>query len=246
MRHSNLDLLKIRQSDGEVKSLRYVDTMFPGALPYVRRHYYGMGTPFYHASLDEATSASGVSSWYKKYEGVWASRSEECVVSFGAEDWPIEETQKRVVLVGELNPYQDHKDFDLYDLPERASGHRLREMILGISREDYYRRFYRRNLCVGKWSLPVARRRAYELCAKFPKHTLVLLGRKVQAAFGFFTYPLPFECLWSPKSDTMLWPDRFIVRLPHPSGLCREWSDPTAFVWARDALRTAGVFCKSE
>ncbi len=131
------------------------------------------------------------------------------------------------LLVGEANPYGDDPKFALYPLPERASGHRLCTLIMGLSRGEYLRRFDRVNLCpTSEWSMREARETARTL--QSGQGPLVLLGRKVVAAFGpWGGEPAPF---------TVYHGVRTYYDLPHPSGLCREWSVPGAFERARALL----------
>lgn len=201
---------------------RYVHRTFPGALPWVL--YQGGDPVSYHLKREEAAGE--------------LTRSDLRIDS-GLHDWPESEVRNRVVLVGEVNPYQDRRDFDLYDMPEKASGHRLREKILGVSREDYFRRFYRRNLCVKTWSPVTAYERAASLRSEFSNYTFVLLGKKVQKAFGFGD--VPDQVSRVDRSDARH--GRSFVLIPHPSGLCRFWNEPGSIPTVRYALKNAGVFC---
>jgi hypothetical protein len=140
------------------------------------------------------------------------------------------------LLVGESNPYGADPEMAL--LP--AVGGLLRSPVMGISRDEYLRRFDRANLCEGRWSMPAARREVRRLIDErsgvpAPANVLVLLGRRVvEAAFGRGYMPEPFTRWQSEGGPTL-------VVLPHPSGLCRLWSEPGAFERARAALRAAGV-----
>jgi hypothetical protein len=189
--------------------LRQIQRVFPGALPYVVRS--GAGAHYY-PSQEAASLATGVESWVETGCGAWVSSDGLFAASFGVEDWPPDEVSKRVMLVCAEGP----PGLALYDMPARSSGNRLREVILGVSREDYFRRFYRRSLCTGNWSAAEARERAAQLLRELPRHTLVLIGRRVQAVFGLRSHPLPVEALWAPRSDTMEMGDRRIVRMPCP------------------------------
>lgn len=189
--------------------LRHIQRMFPGALPYVVR---SGAKSSYYPSQEAASLATGVECWVESGCGAWTARDGLLTASFGAEDWPPGEVRRRVVLVCAQGP----RGLALYDMPARSSGHRMRETILGVSREDYYRRFYRRSLCAGMWSAAEARDRAGRLLHEFPGHTLVLLGRRVQSAFGFRSFALSAEALWAPRSDTMEMGNRTIIRMPCP------------------------------
>lgn len=136
-----------------------------------------------------------------------------------------------VVLVGELNPYGIDPKYALFDLPQRASGHRLRTLVLGVERRTYMS-FKRHNLCTGSYSKREAEQEAGRLylevydSRKVSDAVFVLLGRKVATAFGCGSMnPFTREGRW--------------VLLPHPSGLCREWNVPGAYARAQDVLREA-------
>lgn len=131
-----------------------------------------------------------------------------------------------VVLIGELNPYSGDPRYALYDEPERASGHRLRTVILGLERRTYLdgSRIERGDLCVGRWTIGAARSQAARVLVARTESRLVLLGRKVASAFGFgdvASFTVRGHC----------------ILLPHPSGLCREWHRPGAVDRARELLR---------
>lgn len=131
---------------------------------------------------------------------------------------------RKPVLVGESNPYGSDPYFALYPAPDGCSGHRLCCRILGMHRAAYMEAFDRVNLCDGPWSMPRARQAAMSLigkCAGYCK--LILLGSKVAAAFGVPF--VPFTAV-----------DEVLLRLPHPSGLCRMWSEEGAVDRARAAV----------
>lgn len=142
----------------------------------------------------------------------------------------------RPVFIGEVNPYSDRPWAALLDVPEGASGDRLRRLVCAIEVRRY-RAFPRYDLCVGKWSAPAARARAAEIEATHPDDVLVLLGRKVVEAFGLtlppFAYRRPMPAL-APMAGIGA-----AVVLPHPSGLCRVWQAPGAFENARRVLAEA-------
>lgn len=129
-------------------------------------------------------------------------------------------------LVGEMNPYGADPRFALYPLPERASGHRMQHRVLGIGVTDYVH-LRRYNLCVGRWSIRDARKRADEILTETaPEGVVVALGAKVASAFGVVR-STPFMRLGR------------LVLLPHPSGLCRVWNEAGAVARARAVLREA-------
>ncbi len=127
-----------------------------------------------------------------------------------------------VALVGESNPYGADPDFALYPAPDGCSGQRLCCLILGMRRREYLEAFERVNLCAGPWSLSEARRRAADLLGEGGR--FVLLGRKVADAFGV-PHARPFSTV-----------DEVLLCLPHPSGLCRSWSEEGAVRRAREAV----------
>jgi hypothetical protein len=129
------------------------------------------------------------------------------------------------LLIGESNPYGADPEFALYPLPEHASGGRLAR-IFGMSRTQYLRMFDRVNLCSGDWSMPEARKNAFDIEFKNPNRALILLGRKVALAFGL-DHVDPFTSNGN----------RYL--LPHPSGLNRVWAKPESTARAREILRAA-------
>lgn len=148
---------------------------------------------------------------------------------------------RKILLVGELNPYGADPEFALFPLPKYASGGRLRE-ILGLSTRDYLLGHDRVNLCTGTWSRKAAREKAREILVerRTPEGVpivgkgLVLLGRRVIDSFcepgGLQVNPL--ECVMFGGVHAAL--------LPHPSGRNQLWNDPQTAVRARacyDQLR---------
>jgi hypothetical protein len=141
---------------------------------------------------------------------------------------------RRVILVGELNPFGTDPRLALYHLPRRSSGNRLR-VILGLSDAEYAR-IPKANLCEGRWRARDAHDRARRLLADPETLVYVLLGKRVRDAFravcgvaglfaDFSTYRDSGNVAYT------------LVALPHPSGLCRVWNDPGAAELARDLLR---------
>lgn len=141
---------------------------------------------------------------------------------------------RKVILVGELNPFGADPLLALYHLPRGSSGNRLR-VILGLTDAEYAR-IPKVNLCEGKWSTRAAHDRARGLLADPETRVYVLLGRRVRDAFraacgvagllaDFSTYRDSGNVAYS------------LADLPHTSGLCRAWNDPAAAGRARDLLR---------
>jgi hypothetical protein len=142
--------------------------------------------------------------------------------------------EDRVILIGESNPYGADPEFALYDYPVGCAGHRLRR-VLGLS-SDQYLALHRVNLCDDDFSRVQAEKRALELMdARMPWRVMVLLGRKVTAAFEKIAlggHPLlAFEMREHPSGRTL-------VSLPHPSGRNLVWNQPSARARAREILRT--------
>lgn len=137
----------------------------------------------------------------------------------------------RPVLVGEDNPYGADPRHALYPHPEQSAGGRLCFKVLGLTRQEYMSRFDRVNLCSSNWNMAEAKSTARIISAKY--ETIVLLGKKVAAAFEFRRLPKPFYVIDIERP--------YYVFLPHPSGLCRTWHEPGAFERARAVLREAGV-----
>ena len=134
------------------------------------------------------------------------------------------------LLIGECNPYSSDPRFALYPLPERASGHRLCTLVLGLTRLEYLRRYDRVDLCAGaRWNLNEARAKAREI--ENTPRTIILLGAKVCKAFC-----CAFEPFTIKRAGGIV-----AVLLPHPSGLCQLWRVPGAFVRARELLREVGA-----
>lgn len=133
------------------------------------------------------------------------------------------------VLIGEVNPYGGDPYYALYPAPDGCAGHRLCCLILGMGRAAYLDAFERTNLCERRWSMPAARKRAEELAdgglsGDDEEQPLILLGAKVAKAFE-----LPFRPYEQFGEDLLV--------LPHPSGLCRLWSEASAIERARAAVR---------
>lgn len=130
-------------------------------------------------------------------------------------------SEKKPLLVGELNPYGTDPSYALFPLPEYASGGRLAK-IFGLRRTEYLQKFDRVNLCTGTWSMPEAKKAAAMLLVN-EKRPLVLLGKKVATAFGY-----PHAGSFN-KLDNL-------VFLPHPSGLNRLWNEPGAIPRVRELM----------
>lgn len=134
----------------------------------------------------------------------------------------------RVLLLGEQNPYGGDPDFALYPAPDGCSGQRLCDLVLGLPRAEYLRRYDRANVLDrgGKWSAPEAR--AAAAAKVFGRKRVVALGAKVAAALRLPTAPFAEHEVALPGFGS-----RRVLVLPHPSGLCRSWNEAGAYERAR-------------
>jgi hypothetical protein len=153
----------------------------------------------------------------------------------------VPEQARRILLVGEANPYGADPNYALYHLPERAAGARLQGKILGLPAREWYLPIWRANLCTGTWDRGEAADRAGELLTTdAPWRVIVMLGRQVNRAFAFHTGQdgLPFTSYTSARPAQPPMEDRrfTLVSLPHPSGRNTVWSDPAAGVRARAVM----------
>lgn len=148
---------------------------------------------------------------------------------------------RRVLIVGEVNPYGQDPSYALYHLPERAAGHRLQSVIMGVEARRWYLPMWRTNLCTTSWEKGDAIERVKVLLgADAPWTTVVMLGVKVAKAFAFHTGQdaKAFQDYASfrppgPSSGPAI---RFVA-LPHPSGRnASSWAG-TAVEDARNLLR---------
>ncbi len=96
-----------------------------------------------------------------------------------------------------------------------------------MKEHDYLRSFERRDLMdVANWKPTDGRAAAQRMFGETNGAPLILLGKKVTAAFD---RALPPWHLVQLNGSTVL-------SLPHPSGLCREWYKPGMVERARDAV----------
>ena len=130
----------------------------------------------------------------------------------------------KVLLVGESNP---HSDEALTLTPRGAAGDRLRR-ALGMTDEEYLRRFKRINLCRRTWDAAeadqVAANLYFEYRAGIGSGRMILLGARVARAFD-----LPYDVFKNVLPG--------VVVFPHPSGRCRSWNDPLTVLQAREVVR---------
>lgn len=129
------------------------------------------------------------------------------------------------LLVGESNPYGSPPEYDLWPLPEGASGHRLR-VILGLTEEQYLEKFDRLNLVRGEWNAFAAQVAA----AQIRHEKIIVLGVKVARAFE-----LSHRMLY--LGSVQYSAGRRLFFCPHPSGLNRVWNTPSMTQLVRERLR---------
>lgn len=128
-------------------------------------------------------------------------------------------------IVGENNPYGADPYFAMYPQPENSAGGRLCRLVLQLPEAQYLREFHRRNLLQQpKWSVVDARAAAVKLAEEIGESKVILLGAKVCAGFR-----LDFEPFTIVRGKVAI--------LPHPSGLCRMWSQLDAYDRGRDLVR---------
>jgi uracil-DNA glycosylase len=132
------------------------------------------------------------------------------------------------LIIGEMpgagKLYQDEKDLGPI---AGATGRRLAK-LLGISLDEYILRWDRRNIFAnrvpGPWDTYHAGLGASLIYAQESgfvyRPLVVLLGKKVHAAFGFRSHAA-YQMIPA-KTGKMQW-----LLMPHPSGLCRWWNDPS-------------------
>jgi hypothetical protein len=127
-----------------------------------------------------------------------------------------------ILLVGEQNPHNADPMLALWPDPPYGSGGRLAK-ILGLSTTELILHD-RVNLCYDAWDVAEARVSAQSLLERRAAGTgFVLLGRKAEDVFGW-VYP---------RYEVRYIHPYYMLSLPHPSGLCREWNDPHNVVKAR-------------
>lgn len=120
-------------------------------------------------------------------------------------------------IVGENNPYGADPYFAMYPRPSNSAGGRLCRLVLQLPETQYLREFHRRNLLQQpKWSVVDARAAAVKLAEEIGDSKVILLGAKVCAGFR-----LDFKPFTIVRGKVAI--------LPHPSGLCRIWTEPGAY-----------------
>lgn len=150
-------------------------------------------------------------------------------------------SEQRVWLIGENNPYGPDQRFALYFEPRGSAGDRLCRLVLGLDWRDYLRHFERRNTLVGSaWSAPKARLGAASVFAETsPGDSVVLCGKRVWEAWFPLLQLGEERAEWRPYTVHAGPDSRTFASLPHPSGLSRAWSEPGAFLRAREIVLLA-------
>lgn len=140
----------------------------------------------------------------------------------------------RPLLVGETNPHSPHPDDALYPYPPGSAGGRLCR-LLRLPASQYVETFDRVNLIGFRqpWTKARARFAAPVILDRFPATTVVfMLGAKVAEAFS-----MQHVRLWGSFDVERDRVTTTFVRLPHPSGRCREWNDPRSEQRLRRTVR---------
>lgn len=132
----------------------------------------------------------------------------------------------------------------MFPHPAGSAGGRLMAMS-GMPVEAYLGRLRRVNLCRGAFRIAEARERARELYLTYrtvyaPHPRLVLCGRRVASAF--YDVLREHGAADIPWFERRAWAGIDYVAVPHPSGRCREYSDPANVARARDAVRWAARY----
>lgn len=122
---------------------------------------------------------------------------------------------RKIVIVGEVNPYSIDPKYALFDYPVNSAGWCLRTKIFQVRRSTYLG-MHRINLCSGTWDIKQARAYAQEILNSESDCFFILLGRKVTGAF--------FEGKDLPAAMTA---SGNMLILPHPSGINKVWNAET-------------------
>lgn len=158
----------------------------------------------------------------------------------------MSETNPKVWLIGENNPYGTDQRYALYHEPKGAAGDRLCRLVLGLEWRDYMRHFHRRNTLVGsKWSALKAREGAALIFAETaPGDAVVLCGKKVWDAWFRLLQIADSYRQWQPYCVHTGPESRLFASIPHPSGLNRVWGAPGAFQLARETVLIAAPWLR--
>lgn len=133
----------------------------------------------------------------------------------------------RVLFLGETSPYSDDPRLALFPRPGSASSRLCAHLELARAR---YLGAWRANLCTGRFDMRAARARATALVDDWfaPWDVVVMLGARVARACGYLDELGTAAVQRRPCA---------LVSLPHPSGRCRLWNDPTTVAQLRAFVR---------
>jgi hypothetical protein len=152
------------------------------------------------------------------------------------------------VVVGMAPGLRTSASLPMFPHPAGSAGGRLLAMS-GMPVEAYFGRLRRANLCRGVFRVAEARERARELYLIYrtvysPHPRFVLCGRQVASAFyDVLREHGGADIPWFERRE---WAGIGYVAVPHPSGRCREYSDPANVARTRDAVRWAARYEESE
>ena len=129
----------------------------------------------------------------------------------------------RPLLLGLNNPLSDSPKMALWPEPTNCTGWRIWRMV-GCSKEDYIRGFDRRNLLDATHYSRQAVRHYREIWEKLAGRRVLVLGVQVlgELLYAGVVSRRPPWILPQKGDGPLEW--RLI---PHPSGLCREYNDPS-------------------
>lgn len=151
-------------------------------------------------------------------------------------DWIVECPQS-VLLVDESPGPRNSPELPLFPGPSGSAGDRLRA-IVGLGRDTYLAFFERVNLIqrhVSHWPVAEAVASAWHVLERAKGRPVILLGNRVAAAVAAAAQvaePIPFG--WVTLGEVAC--GSAAVRIPHPAGVCRSYSDPDIRKSARIAV----------
>jgi hypothetical protein len=133
------------------------------------------------------------------------------------------------LLIGMNNPYGQNPRYALYPMPENSAGGLLYDMVreaTGLTPPQYIEMFDRINIVDGEWNRRRAAANAVDLIRSLAGRNVVLLGRKVQEAFGL--YHSDRGPITEIRKVTSLLPrgEATFHCIPHPSGRNPWYNDP--------------------
>jgi hypothetical protein len=144
-------------------------------------------------------------------------------------------SSSRVLVVGEVVPEGVSREDAMALGVPGGSGNRLLR-VLGMTEGDFSEYLERVNLCLEKWGLEEAEASVDRLLGEYGSRYryFLLLGIKVRRAFAGRTRFLPVgrycHLGYLPEEKLTL------LSIPHPSGRCRSWNDPSAITEVRKVL----------